>query len=802
MTWPGHREADVALRDGSTAHVRPARAGDAPAVRAFFERLSPQSTALRFFSGFPNLDRAVAWATEVDFERRYSLLATGGDGRVLAHAGWEREPDRPERAEAALAIADAMQGKGLGTILLGQLAEAADQAGVQVLEAEVLPHNHQMIQVFRDSGFPMTTHAAPGVLRFEVPTSLTPDGLARFERREQAAAAAAMRAFLAPRSVAVVGASRHRGTVGGELFHNLLAAGFTGPVYPVNPKASVVQSVVAYPSVGKVPGPVDLAVLAVPAASVVAVARECAAAGVRALVVISAGFAEAGPEGAARQEQLLAVCRDAGMRLIGPNCLGVVNTNPEVRLDATFGPRPPLPGKVGFLSQSGGLGLAVVDYATKLGLGLSSFVSVGNKADISSNDLLDYWEDDPDTAVALLYLESFGNPRRFSRIARRVGRRKPIVAVKSGRPAARASSSRAGALLAAADVTVDALFRQAGVVRTDTLAELFDVARLLASQPRPRGRRVGIVTNAGGPATLCADACAAAGLEVAELSVAPAERYRRAVEALLASGQVDAAIIIFVPPPLGADPAEVARAVRAAVEAADGAIPVLAVFMSTAGGPPELRAGDPVIPSYAFPEDAARALGRAAEYGGWRERPEGRVPDLPDARRDEAAALLAAALAEPPAPAWLPPDRVAALLGCYGIAMTPSEAGGVELVVGVVHDPSFGPVVALGAGGGVAAEPRKDVSVRLTPLTDRDAAEMVRSLASFPLLDGYRGAPRADVAALEDLLVRVGALVEAHPQVAELDLSPVRALEDGVAVAAARVRVEAASPPPPLASRR
>jgi acyl-CoA synthetase (NDP forming) len=444
----------------------------------------------------------------------------------------------------------------------------------------------------------------------------------------------------------------------------------------------------------------------------------------------------------------------------------------------------------------------VVDYATKLGLGLSSLVSVGNKADISSNDLLDYWEDDPDTAVALLYLESFGNPRRFSRIARRVGRRKPIVAVKSGRSAAgaRASSSPAGALLAASDVTVDALFRQAGVVRTDTLAELFDVARLLASQPHPRGRRVGIVTNAGGPGRLCADACEAAGLEVAELSVAPAERYRRAVEALLASAEVDAAIVVFVPPPLG-EPAEVAGAIRAAVDAAGQTIPVLAVFMSAAGSPPELRAGGSAIPSYAFPEDAARALGRAAEYGSWRERPEGQVPDLPDARRDEAAALLAAALAELPAPAWLPPDQVAALLGCYGIAMASAEAGGVELVVGVVHDPSFGPVVACGAGG-VAAELLNDVAVRLTPLTDRDAAEMVRSLASFPLLDGYRGAPRADVAALEDLLLRVGALVEAHPQVAELDLDPVRALARGVVVVDARVRVEAASPRPPLASRR
>jgi acetyl coenzyme A synthetase (ADP forming)-like protein len=899
--YPGHREADVALRDGSTAHVRPARAEDAPAVRAFYERLSPESIALRFFSRFLNLDVAVAWATEVDFRRRYSLLVTGGDGRVLAHAGWEREPERPERAEVALAIADAMQGKGLGTIMLGQLAEAAEQAGVEVLTAEVLPQNHRMIQVFRDSGFPVTTHTVPGVLLFEMPTALTPEGLERFERREQAAAEAAMRTFLSPRSVAVVGASRRRGTVGAELFHNLLAAGFNGPVYPVNPNAPVVQSVVAYRSIAEVPGPVDLAVLAVPAAAVVRAATECAAAGLGALVVISAGFAETGPEGAERQDRLLEVCRGSGMRLIGPNCLGIVNTNPAVRLDATFGPAAPVPGRVGFLSQSGALGLAVVDYATKLGLGLSSFVSVGNKADISSNDLLDYWEEDPDTSVALLYLESFGNPRRFSRIARRVGRRKPIVAVKSGRSAAgaRASSSHTGALLAASDVTVDALFRQAGVIHTDTLAELFDVATLLANQPWPRGRRVGIVTNAGGPGILCADACEAASLHVAQLSselrarlaeglpaaaavanpvdmlaAAPAEHYRRTVGLLLASGEVDAVIVIFIPPLL-TEPAEVAQAIRTAVDAADAAVPVLTVFMSAAGSPPGLRAGDSTIPSYAFPEDAARALARATEYGSWRERPEGRVPDLPDARRDEAAALLATAMAETPAPAWLPPDQVAALLDCYGIAMaswrladTPEQAAaaaaelggpvalkavapglvhktearavrlelsdadqvqmaaeemtatvaaagyavdrflvqrmvpdGVELLVGVVLDPSFGPVIACGAGG-TAVELLKDVAVRLTPLTDRDAAEMVRSLATFPLLDGYRGAAKADVAALEDLLLRVAALVEAHPQVAELDLNPVRALADGVVVVDARIRVEAASPPPPLSARR
>jgi acetate---CoA ligase (ADP-forming) len=899
-TYPGHREADVVLRDGSTVHVRPARPADAPAVEQLLRGLSDRSRWLRFF-GYPNLEKAVQWATEADYERRYSLVATSGaEARVVGHAGFERQPDHPDRAEAAMEIADAMQGKGLGTILLGQLAEAAHQLGIEVLTAEVLPENHQMVKVFRDCGFPVRTHTVPGVLLVEFPASLSPEARERFERREQVAATAAIRAFFEPRSVAVVGASRRRGTVSGELFHNLLAAGFNGPVYPVNPKAEVVQSVLAYKSVLDVPGPVDLAVLALPAPYVVEAAGECAAKGVRGIVVISAGFAETGPKGAQRQRELLKVCRQAGMRLIGPNCLGIVNTDPEVGLDATFGPIVPLPGRVGFLSQSGALGLAIIDYANALGLGLSSFVSVGNKADISSNDLLSYWEQDDHTDLVLLYLESFGNPRKFARIARRVARTKPVLAVKSGRSAAgaRATSSHTGALVAASDVTVDALFHQAGVIRTDSLGELFDVASLLANQPVPAGRRVGIVTNAGGPGIMCADACAAGGLEVVQLSPrlqaslaeglpaeaavanpvdmlasAPAEHYRRTVELVAASGEVDAVIAIFIPP-LPADTAAVARAVAEAAAAA-GAVPVLSVVMSAHELPAGADGGGQRLPRYQFPEDAARALVRAAEYGSWRQRPQGEVPRLPEARSDEAAAVLAAALADGPGGRWLGPDEVARLLACYGVpvaewrlAGSPEEAGaaanvlggpvalkavapglvhktetgavrlglagaeavqaaavemaaavagegytvdgflvqrmvgeGVELLVGVVHDASFGPVIACGAGG-TAVELLKDVAVRITPLTDVDAAEMVRSLQTFPLLEGYRGAPKADVAALEDLLLRVSALVEAHPTIAELDCNPVKVLPEGVVAVDARVRVEPASPPPPLAARR
>ncbi|MDP9341897.1 MAG: GNAT family N-acetyltransferase [Actinomycetota bacterium] len=898
VEYPAHREADVALRDGSTVHVRPARGEDHDAMLEFLRELSPDSRMLRFFTGSANLEWAAERMTEVDYRDRVSLVATAGAGdRIVAHATYIKTA--PERAEVAFAIADALQGRGLGTILLGQLAEMAEENGIRVFEAQVLPNNRRMIDVFRESGFPVSMRSEPGTVIVEFPASLTEEALERFDRREQTAAAAAMERFFRPRSVAVIGASRNRGGIAGEVFHNLLEYGFNGPVYPVNPKAGVVQSVPAYPSVIDVPGPVDLAVVVVPAPAVVEVARECAAKGVGALVVISSGFAEVGEEGRALQRDLVAVCRSSGMRLIGPNCMGIVNTDPDVRLNATFAPDAPMPGRVGFLSQSGALGLAVIDRASALGLGLSSFVSVGNKADISGNDLINYWEADEGTDLVLLYLESFGNPRKFSRITRRVGKRKPIVAVKSGRSqaGARATTSHTGALIAASDVTVDALFRQAGVIRTDSLAEMFDVASLLANQPPAAGRRVGIITNAGGPGILCADACEGHGLEVPPLpeevqrelaGFLPPEAalwnpvdmiasatdadYRRTIEVVANRGGVDALIVIFIPP-LVTRASDVGAAVRAAVVDLGGTLPVLSVFMSSAGPPAELAGEGARIPAFAFPEEAAAALARAVDYGRWKSEPEGAVPAFPEVLREEAAAAIATALARDPG--WLPPDEVASLLSCYGLplaewrladsaaaagraarelggpvalkAVAPTlvhktEArgvrlslrgptrvtaaaremaeevgaaghrverflvqrmveGGVEMLVGMVHDPVFGPVVACGAGG-VAVELTRDVAVRITPLTDLDAGSMVRSLATFPLLDGYRGAPKADVAALEDILLRVSALVENHPEVAEMDCNPVKVLTEGAVIVDARVRIEVPVPRPPLGARR
>lgn len=773
--------------------------------------------------------------------------------------------------------------------MIAHLAAVAQRLGITVFSAEVMPANHRMVQVFRDSGFPVDVRAVDGAIEIEFATTMSDEARARFEDRERVAAVAAVKSFLNPRSVAVIGASRRRGTVGAEVLHNVLEANFTGPVYAINPKADSVQGQLAYASVADLPEPAELAVIAVPASAVNDVARACGAAGVHALLVISAGFGEAGEAGEQRQNELLGICRETGMRLVGPNCFGVLNTDPEVQLNVTFATNAPPPGNVGFFSQSGGLGIAMIEASKQLGLGLSSFVSVGNKADVSGNDLLDYWEQDPGTKVILFYLESFGNPRRFARIGRRVSATKPIIAVKSGRsPAgARATSSHTGALLSASDVTVDALFRQAGVIRTDTMHELFDVAALLAAQPVPRGARVAIVTNGGGPGILCADACQASGLDVVEFSdqvraelaavlpaeasvanpidmiaTAPAAAYRRVLEILIAHDACDAIITIFVPA-LNTVEQDVAGAVTAAAQD-DGQMTIASVFMGET--PPTADVADaraPHIPRFDFPEDAARAVSCAARYSEWRRRPLGTVTVPADCQPDKAAAVIAESLAA--GGGWLEPQALINLLHCYELPLVPTrivgnaeeavsaaaafggpvvlkaiaddlvhktEAGGVvlglegadavragalrikasmarsghtltglivqpmlasgfELLVGVVHDETFGPLIAAGAGG-TSAELLRDVAVRITPLSDLDAGEMLRSLRSFPLLQGYRGAPACDLGAIEDLLLRLNALVETHPEIAELDFNPVVARPDGATILDARIRVQAA----------
>ena len=858
---------DVILRDGSTLRLRPPAAEDADALLEFFSSLSDRSRYLRFH-GFPALGpKLVEPVLEPEWRDRGALLASL-DGVIVAVANWVRLRD-PRAAEVAFTVGDGYQRRGIGTRLLEQLAARAAEAGIEEFVAEVLHENSAMLGVFRDAGFTVTRAGEGGELEIRFPIASTSDYREQVAARDHVAVRASLEPFFRPRSVAVVGSSKRRGSIGGELFRNVLAGDFAGSAYPVNRKGDPVAGVHGYSAVEEIAEPVDLAVICVPGEQVLSAAEDALAAGVRALVVISAGFAETGSEGAERQERLLALVRDHGARLLGPNCLGIASTS--VGLNATFAPRSFPAGKIGFSSQSGALGLALLERAEATGLGVTSFVSVGNKADVSSNDLLEWWEDDDETEMVVLYLESFGNPRAFSRIARRLARRKPILALKGG--STRAGSRAAGshtAALAGSDVAVDALFRQAGVIRARTLDELIDVATLLSAQPVPRGRRVALVTNAGGLGILAADACEAAGLELPQpseatraalaevmpaegssanpidlLGGATAESFAAALPPVLADPAFDAVIALFVPT-VGTDEHEVGAAIsRAAAAAADK--PVLCTFVSAKGAPPSLRS-EANVPSFDYPEAAARALGRAAERGEWLRRPAGATPEL-ERDRKEAQAVVREAVAG--GGGWLDAQATRRLLDAYGVPLVPERVaatkaealeaarelgfpvvlktaapgahkteqggialdladvpavrdaaerigppllvqpfvrGGAELLAGVVQDPVFGPLVAFGPGG-VLAELIGEAQFRLAPLTDLDAAELVRSGKAGRLVAGFRGTPPADEEALIDLLVRLSALADDLPEVAELDLNPVLALPDRCFAVDVRVRV-------------
>ncbi|MFL5916221.1 MAG: GNAT family N-acetyltransferase [Gaiellaceae bacterium] len=792
--------------------------------------------------------------------------------RIVALANWVRLRD-PRSAEVAFAVGDEFQRRGIGTRLLERLAAHAADAGIEEFVAEVLHENNAMLGVFRDAGFAVTRAGEGGELEIRFPIAPTGSYREQVATRDHVAVRASLEPFFRPRSVAVVGASKRRGSIGGELFRNVLAGDFAGSAYPVNRQGDPVAGVHGYRGIADIAEAIDLAVICVPGERVLAAAEDALDAGVRALVVISAGFAETGSEGAERQERLLALVREHGARLLGPNCLGIASS--PVQLNATFAPRSFPAGKIGFSSQSGALGLALLERAEATGLGVTSFVSIGNKADVSSNDLLEWWEDEDETEMVVLYLESFGNPRAFSRIARRVARRKPILALKGGSTGAgsRAAGSHTAAL-AGSDVAVDALFRQAGVIRAGTLDELIDVATLLSAQPVPRGRRVALVTNAGGLGILAADACEAAGLELPQpseatrtalaevmpaegsaanpidlLGGATAESFTAALPPVLADPAFDAAIVLFVPT-VGSDEHEVGGAIsRAAASVTDK--PVLCVFVSAKGAPPTLRSASSV-PAFAYPEAAARALGRAAERGEWLRRPTGAAPE-PDLDRDEAQVVVQEAGED-----WLDAEQTRRMLEAYGVPLVPERVvatpeaaveaardlgfpvvlktaaagahkteqggialdladeaavleaaerigppllvqpfvrGGAELLAGVVQDPVFGPLVAFGPGG-VLAELIGEAQFRLAPLTDLDAEELVHGGKAGRLVAGFRGAPPADETALVDLLLRLSLLANDLPEVAELDLNPVLALPGGCLAVDARVRIDARAQPP------
>jgi acetyl coenzyme A synthetase (ADP forming)-like protein len=882
--YPAKYETEVVLRDGSTALLRPIRHDDTERWLDFIHRLSTRTKYLRFHH-VPKemtMDDALRFCT-VDYTNAFAFVAEmlRGDQRDIIGIGrYIRLPDK-RTAEVAFVIEDAYHGRGIGTKLVEWLVNVARDHGITTFEADVLAENREMMRVFSGYGFHITSELAQGVYRVTFPIAPTRGVLRKEEKREATATLASLRAVLKPRSVAVVGASKNPGGLGRLIFQSIVQSGFSGVAYPVNPNADAVSSVKAYPSVADIPGDVDLAVIVVPAPLVAKVADECGRKGVHAIVVISDGFKERGPDGAAREQELRAVTFGRGMRLVGPNCMGVINTDPAASLNATFWRGHPKRGGIAFLTQSGAMGLVVLEYATNLNVGISTFVSLGNRSDISPTDLLHYCEQDPATRVILLYVETFGDPRKFSRVARRVSAAKPIVAVKGGSTAAgsRAAMSHTGAL-ATPDIVSDALFRQAGIIRVDSVEQLFDVAALLSTQPVPRGRRLAIVTNGGGPGIIAADASAHRGLTLPDFSVettdtlktsvkrdisfgnpldltagATAEEFESVLNSLAADPDLDAVLTIFVPPIVVDTGAMEDTIRRVSPVFRRHRKPLLACFIGQQGVQAKLATGDRYVPCYLFPEDAVTAFAKAVEYGELSTGRRGTVPRIPGIRRERARKLVQSVLTgSAERPLWLSADAVSQLLACYGIraaetvvAGTAPEAaalaakigfpvavklnsstiihktdvggvmldvksadevkkafesiraklkeigrdnemqgvtiqrmvkGGVEAIVGVTQDPSFGPLIMFGIGG-IYAELLNDVAVRFHPLTDADARELIGSVRMARLLEGFRGAPPSDTPALEDLLLRLSALVEDIPQISELDFNPVKVMPLG-----------------------
>lgn len=883
------------LRDGSTASLRLAHPRDQELMAEFFRLLSKHSRHRRFFStGEPTTKLIESFCDDSDLRKRLSLIvirSARGLSRIIATANYVARDEAI--AEIAMAVDDELQGKGIGALLLERLSVLAARNGFRRFWAVTMAENTAMLDVFRDSGFECRSRTEEGYVEIDLSLIPSQTSVARAEFRDRVATTASLYPFFQPKSIAVIGASRKANNIGSRILNAIHRAGFKGPVYSINPHADIAASLRIYPNIRELPDTPDLVVIAVPAKTVEAVIDDCAARGVRAAIVISAGFAEVGADGRELQQKLVEKIRGYGMRMIGPNCLGLINTDPRISLNASFAPAFPPEGNLAFSSQSGALGLAVMSQAHERGLGLSSFVSVGNKADVSGNDLLQYWEEDTRTKVILLYLESFGNPRRFARIAKRVGRKKPIVAVKSGRTGAgrRAAGSHTAAL-AADDVATDALFHQTGVIRAETLGEMFNLAGALCSQPLPKGRRVAVLTNAGGLGILCADACEANGLIVQELddetkrrlrnflpstaavanpvdmiASAGADDFHRAAAILLSAANIDALIVLTIDVGL-ADLTAIRDQVDSAVRAAQAkhfAKPVLTCMMNPSKISESALTETHLVPNYVFPEEAARVLGQLARYAEWRNRPEGILVDFDDIRPPEVRAicenarreygatwlsaeetrkvLLAFALPLPAGGICTSADEAAKLaahigfpvalklasrtivhktefggvrlnlgsesavrqafidvqervakqdrvIEMEGVLIQPMIPEGVEVMVGMTLDPLFGPLIGFGLGG-IHVEVLKDVCFRVTPITNLDAAEMVRSIHGYRLLEGYRGSPPADIAAIEDLLLRVARLVEEVPDISELDLNPVIVLPAGrgCQIIDARVRI-------------
>ena len=715
MSTQGEPSAYALLTDGTTIEIRPARPEDFAAVRDLHAKMSPDNLYLRFFSLSPMAAereaRRICRKPAPDHTALLALL----DGELVGCGTFECAGAGPRSAEVAFTVADDMQRRGVGTLLLEHLVSLARSRGIRAITAETLSENATMLRVFADAGLQVQRALADGVydLTFPLPAGEADTALGTYRdtvaERERSADVASLRHVLAPASVAVIGASRRRGSVGRVILQNIIGGGFPGPVYAVNPAVAELDGVPCVPSAAALPEAVDLAVIATPPAAVTGIAEECGKRGVRALVVLAAGL-----DGPARAD-LLGICRRHGMRMVGPASFGVASIS--AGLDATFAARHPTPGSAGLAFQStGGAGFAVVEHLSRIGVGISSLVSLGDKDDVAGDDMLVWWESDRATRLAVLYLESIKNPPKFARTARRVGRSKPVLIVNVGRSAAGRRLAGARAAAATPLLTRQALFEQAGVIATANLGEMLDAAALLAAQPVPAGPRVAVVANTRGAAVLAADACEDAGLQVARLAgdtqralrdllsrdamvTGPVDttlligpgRFRQCLELAGADPGVDAVLALTVAS-AGGDPVPEVLAARLPV-------PIAAAVLDQAEVVRLLQAPGadaPAVPAYAYGESAARALGHAARYGAWRATPAGSVPDLDGLRPDRARELVAEFLDGRPAGGWLPLDPTVELLGCYGVPLADS-IGVVTEDDAVAAAARFGGPVALRA---------------------------------------------------------------------------------------------------------
>jgi acetyltransferase len=846
-------ETNVLLEDGSTILLRALHPEDAEACVSFIHSINGQTKFLRF--GHPKEAPTIESLRnfcKVDYTSAFVASAeVVHDGReMVAIAHYYKLPGK-NSAELFILIDEKYQAKGLGLVLMENLFKVARSQGISTFETDI-PLEHEPIHsLITNFGFHVTKVTEKNISHIIIPIVSSKKSIHAEEEEERLATIASLKAILYPKSIAVVGASRYPGTIGYALVRSLIESGYAGAVYPVNPNIEVVSSIKTYPSVTAIPGDVEMAVIAVPAPVVLKVAEECGQKGVKGLIVISDGFKEAGPEGAARERELREIALGHGMRVVGPNCMGVINTDPAINMNATFSPAVNLPGNVSFLSQSGAMGEVILDYARSLNIGLSTFVSAGNRADVSPNDLVQYWEHDPATKV-----------------------------VKSGSTSAgsRAASSHTGALATSETVT-EALFRQTGILRVNGIEELFDVASLLSNQPIPKGRRLVIVTNGGGPGILAADAASNHGLLLPEIlpetteaiklhlkrnirinnpidttaQASPAE-FEGILQELAADKGSDAVLFIFVPPST-VDVKEVENGLRRVAPLFRHHKKTLLVcFMGHKGLSAEVGTPGKYVPSYLFPESAISALAKAVEYSERLARPQSAPVKLHDIKREKAKQIIQDAVKQSAQRNWLSIEQIAGLLDSYGIhfaetrlAKTPEETAavaantgfpvviklasatithktdvggvklniqneveakqayadikakltelgkanqmdgvmiqkmvteGIETIVGVSSDPSFGHLIMFGMGG-INAELLKDVVFRLNPLTEQDAKELIGSVKMSKLFDGYRGTPPSDTPALKDLLLRLSAMVEDNPQITELDFNPVKVLPAG-----------------------